>query len=95
MLNDRIIRNGQISSVSVATSLIDMYAKCGSMDEAQSMFDGMSTRTVVTWNVLISGYTQGGQYHTDLLIFDRMKKQKEVILPVKVKYLCILKACGG
>ena len=94
-MNDHIIKNGQIFDVSIATSLIDMYAKCGSTDEAQRMFDALSIKNVVTWNVLISGCILGGQNARALLLFERMKKQKEAIYPVKVTYLYILKACGG
>ena len=55
LMNDHIIRNGQIFDVSIATSRIDMYAKCGSTSEAQRMFHALSIKNVVTWNVLILG----------------------------------------
>ena len=46
--------------VYIATSLVNAYAKCGSLSEAQDVFQKLPTRNVVSWNALISGYTQQG-----------------------------------
>jgi pentatricopeptide repeat protein len=37
----QIIQNSRDSDVFVGSSLVDMYAKCGSMDEAWRVFDKM------------------------------------------------------
>jgi pentatricopeptide repeat protein len=33
-----------------------MYAKCGSMEDAQRVFNRMSSQNVVMWNAIIRGY---------------------------------------
>ena len=41
-------------------SLLNMYSKCGSMNEAQSIFDNMESKNIVSWTAMISGYRQNG-----------------------------------
>ena len=36
-----IMEMGMVRNVFVATSLVDMYAKCGNMEKAHGVFDGM------------------------------------------------------
>ncbi len=45
--------NSLDSDVFVGSSLVDMCAKCGSMDEAWRVFDKMPSRNVVSWNAMI------------------------------------------
>lgn len=40
----------------IQTGLIGMYAACGRIIDARLLFDKMSNRDVVTWNIMIDGY---------------------------------------
>lgn len=51
-----IIRGGFETVVSVGSSLVAMYAKCGFIDIAGKEFDSMAERDMVSWNVVIVGY---------------------------------------
>ncbi|KAL0450489.1 UNVERIFIED_CONTAM: Pentatricopeptide repeat-containing protein [Sesamum latifolium] len=42
--------------LAVQNALLDMYVKCGRMDEARGVFDGMVEKDVVTWTTVIHGY---------------------------------------
>lgn len=46
------------SNVFVGCSLIDMYMRCGKVDEARRVFDAMPEHNLVTWKVMITGFTQ-------------------------------------
>ncbi|CAD6204684.1 unnamed protein product [Miscanthus lutarioriparius] len=48
------------SNVFVGCSLIDMYMRCGKVDEARRVFDAMPEHNLVTWKVMITGFTQNG-----------------------------------
>ncbi|RLN18918.1 pentatricopeptide repeat-containing protein [Panicum miliaceum] len=48
------------SNVFVGCSLIDMYMRCGEVDEARRVFDAMPEHNLVTWKVMITGFTQNG-----------------------------------
>ncbi|KAG8064904.1 hypothetical protein GUJ93_ZPchr0004g40255 [Zizania palustris] len=47
--------------VSISTSLVDMYTKCGQLSIAREIFDSMLRRDAVTWNVMISGLVDEGR----------------------------------
>jgi len=59
----------------VATALVDMYAKCGSLDSAQRVFEGMPQKNDVSWNAMISALAFHGQAQEALSLFERMSKE--------------------
>ncbi|KAI3771176.1 hypothetical protein L6452_02335 [Arctium lappa] len=50
------VRNLLASDVAVGSALTDMYAKCGCLNLARSVFDSMPVRNVITWNVIFMAY---------------------------------------
>eukprot|EP01018_Ginkgo_biloba_P001238 Gb_28665 [translate_table: standard] len=77
-IHEEIIRNGFQSDVTVGNALVDMYAKCGSIDNAWHVFDRLPGRDVVSWNAIIAGYTQNGNVEEALKLFNKMP-QRNVI----------------
>jgi pentatricopeptide repeat protein len=59
-VHEEIIQSGCATDVFVGSSLVDMYAKCGSLGDAQQVFNNMATHNVVTWNAMLGGYTMHG-----------------------------------
>lgn len=47
-------------NIAVSNALLDMYAKCGKMNEAWLFFERMVERDVVTWTTVINGYILNG-----------------------------------
>ncbi|XLU76954.1 hypothetical protein S245_000375, partial [Arachis hypogaea] len=39
-------------------AIVDMYAKCGKMDQANRFFERMELKDVVSWNIMVMGYSQ-------------------------------------
>ncbi|KAK1273354.1 Pentatricopeptide repeat-containing protein [Acorus gramineus] len=58
----------------VGNSLIDMYARCGRVDLAVQVFDGMRRRSRVSWNSLIVGFAMNGCAEEALRCFDSMRE---------------------
>ncbi|KAH9287809.1 hypothetical protein KI387_031926, partial [Taxus chinensis] len=87
-----IIRNGLESDVYVGAALVDMYSKCGSIEDARELFDKMSERDVVSWNSLIAGYAQNGCANEALRIFRQM--QETYVKPSSVTMAIVLPACA-
>ncbi|KAH7431951.1 hypothetical protein KP509_07G000400 [Ceratopteris richardii] len=77
----------------VANALIDMYVKCGALEKAQEVFEGLSVQNVIACTALISGYTQNGYSERALDFYEYM--QLKGLLPNAVTYACLLKACGS
>ncbi|XP_006364895.1 pentatricopeptide repeat-containing protein At1g08070, chloroplastic [Solanum tuberosum] len=79
-------------NIRLVNALIDMYAKCGDVKTARMLFEGLEEKDLVSWNVMIGGYTHTGYYKDALSVFHRM--QQEVIDPNDVTLLSILPACA-
>lgn len=79
-------------NVFVGNTLIDMYAKCGALSMAQEVFDQLPTRSIISWNALMTGFVQHGHGNSALVCFERM--QQSGASPDAVTFVCILKACG-
>jgi pentatricopeptide repeat protein len=60
-IHTQIIQSGCESDVYLGSSLINMYAKCGSIEDAWRVFNRMPTHDVVVWSAIISGHVKCGQ----------------------------------
>nr|XP_043638624.1 pentatricopeptide repeat-containing protein At2g33680 [Erigeron canadensis] len=60
---------------------IESLMKCGSVDHAHQLFDEMSVRDVITWNILISGYKLNGFSRKALFVYTQMVSQGFVESP--------------
>eukprot|EP01018_Ginkgo_biloba_P030770 Gb_22711 [translate_table: standard] len=87
-----IIKSGQKSNVFVSTALIDMYAKCGSIELARQLFDKMSFKNVVSWSAMITGYAQNGHVNEALTLYRQM--QLADLTPNSVTVVSFLSACA-
>ncbi|KAF0934547.1 hypothetical protein E2562_025642 [Oryza meyeriana var. granulata] len=76
----------------VATALVDMYAKCGSLETARQVFAGMAERDVFAYTAMISGLSDHGRCMEAIELFGRMQEQG--VRPNEVTFICVLSACG-
>ncbi len=60
-VHQQIIQNGLEFDVYVGSSLIDMYAKCKSIEDGWQVFNKMPSRDVVTWIAMILGHVNLGK----------------------------------
>ncbi|XP_028110398.1 pentatricopeptide repeat-containing protein At3g12770-like [Camellia sinensis] len=74
VIHGQIFRHGFESDVFVQNGLVALYAKCGQIERARIVFDGLYDRTIVSWTSIISGYAQNGQPLEALRIFSEMRK---------------------
>ncbi|GLT80540.1 hypothetical protein SLA2020_519750 [Shorea laevis] len=86
------IKLGTEIDVCVVNALLDLYAKCGSMDAAWTVFQLMNDRSIISWTTMIMGCAQNGQAREALRIFDEMIL--EGIEPNNVTFICVLYACS-
>ncbi|KAK1321329.1 Pentatricopeptide repeat-containing protein [Acorus calamus] len=81
------------NNVYVATALVDMYAKCGSICIARALFEAMEEQHLMTWNAMIDGYGMHGIGRKAIELFEEMRKER-LIKPNEVTFLCVLSACS-
>lgn len=70
-----VLRNGMGGNVYVSSALVNMYASCLSIGQAQSVFDSMSQRDTVSWNVLVTAYFLNKECEKGLSVFSRMMSE--------------------
>ncbi|KAI5057811.1 hypothetical protein GOP47_0027826 [Adiantum capillus-veneris] len=88
-----VFREGFEQDPYVASALLNMFAKCGSLAEAQDIFDELPLPNVVMWNTLISGFLDQSSFDEALVCYSRMKSQG---LPGNaITFVCVLKACAN
>lgn len=54
------------------TCLIDFYAKCCRMDMSAILFEEICYPNYITWNTMISGFCENGQFKEAILLFKQM-----------------------
>ncbi|GKU92274.1 hypothetical protein SLEP1_g6024 [Rubroshorea leprosula] len=79
--------------VFVGNALVDMYLKCGHATSARKVFGEMPVRNVVSWNSLISGLAQQGQFKEALDVFYDM--QTIGLKPDSFTLVAVLNACAN
>lgn len=79
-------------------NLIDLYAKCGSMDKVHELFDKMTQLIVVPWTAMIVAYERNCLVERDCLVEKSLEISKEIQLtdvePNSETFASILPACA-
>ena len=92
-LHADIIKRGLLEkNPYLATTLINMYAKCGVLAKAQKVLEELPIRDTFSWNALIAGYAEEGHSNKVLECLEQM--QRENLSPDDVTFLSILNACS-
>jgi pentatricopeptide repeat protein len=69
IVHKQLIQSGRESDVSVRSSFIDMYAKCGSMEDAWRVFKKISSQDIGTWIAMVLGHVKCGQGQEAMELF--------------------------
>ncbi|KAE9594524.1 hypothetical protein Lal_00001111 [Lupinus albus] len=91
-VHNYIRKNNLTTVLPVSNALIDMYAKCGSMEEAHSVFSQVQVKGIVSWNTMIGGYSRNSLPNEALKLFAEMQQG---LRPDGITMACVLPACGS
>ncbi|VFQ66659.1 unnamed protein product [Cuscuta campestris] len=80
------------SSDILRSALVDLYASCRRLRYCHRVFDTSQDRNVISWNMLISGYTREGMCREALVLF--MEMTTKGILPDSFTLGSVIAACG-
>ncbi|KAI7728281.1 hypothetical protein M8C21_006584, partial [Ambrosia artemisiifolia] len=86
------IKTGFNPCVIVRNALIDVYAKCGNMEDALNQFESMKDRDIISWNTVISACSHSEEYNLGLRMISQMRL--EGIIPNMATILCTLPLCS-
>ena len=85
-----LLKSGFKSNTLLASVLLTMYLKCGSVGYAAHLFDEMIQRDVVSWNGMIGFYVENVNYDKRLKFFHEM----HLVKPGSITIFSILPLCG-
>ncbi|PIA37820.1 hypothetical protein AQUCO_03000390v1 [Aquilegia coerulea] len=78
--------------VVVGTALVNMYAKCGSLEEAMVTFYKMDCKDVYAWTAAITGVADHGYGKEAMALF--VKMENELLKPNEATFVSVLMACS-
>ncbi|KAF7083855.1 hypothetical protein CFC21_087596 [Triticum aestivum] len=81
------------ANIFVASALVDMYGKCGGVEDAQHVFFDMPRRNLVTWNAMIGGHANIGDAINALAVFSDMIASGETA-PNYITLVNVITACS-
>ena len=91
-LHVHILKYGFVLDIFAGNSLVNMYAKCGSIDDAGRAFSELTERGIVSWSAMIGGLAQHGHGRQALQLFNQMLK--EGVSPNHITLVSVLGACN-
>nr|CAD1818770.1 unnamed protein product [Ananas comosus var. bracteatus] len=88
-------RRGAARAPQLGTSLVHMYAKCGSLDSARRVFDrAMPARDASAWTAMIAALAAHARGEDAVHLFDEMVG-RENLSPDSLTFTCALHACAN
>ncbi|KAI4330861.1 hypothetical protein MLD38_029106 [Melastoma candidum] len=91
-LHDYLRKNGIELDIVIKTALIDMYGKCGSIEEASKTFRAMPSKDNMAWTAMISAFALHGCCEVAFQLLEEMENQG--LRPNHVTFVALLSACA-
>ncbi|KAL3813588.1 hypothetical protein ACJIZ3_014856 [Penstemon smallii] len=91
-IHGRIVRTGLDSDAVVWSALLDVYGKCGSIDEARHIFDKTMEKDIVCWTSMIDRYFGDGRFEEGYSMFYDLVSSG--IRPNEYTFAGLLNACA-
>ncbi|CAL5188249.1 unnamed protein product [Lathyrus oleraceus] len=86
------IKFGYNLDIYVGSSIIDMYAKCGNIEESENVFSEQLEPNEVIFNAMICGYAHHGKAQQAIEVFSKLEKNG--VAPNHVTFLALMSACS-
>ncbi|XP_075521899.1 pentatricopeptide repeat-containing protein CRR2, chloroplastic [Primulina tabacum] len=94
-IHAHILRHGYENYVHIMTTLVDMYAKFGCVENANCVFCSMPVKNIVSWSAMIACFAKNGRPLEALEIFREMMLESEDMFPNSVTMVSVLQACAA
>ncbi|KAL4590669.1 hypothetical protein LXL04_003609 [Taraxacum kok-saghyz] len=98
-IHDYINKNGIEIDPKLASTIIDMYSKCGSLEKALETFNTLTKSksvsvSVSSWNSMMGGFAMHGKGDSAIDLFNKMESESESISPDYITFVNLLSACA-
>lgn len=74
----QVLRAGFVWFESIQIGIVELYVSCVTMEDAKKVFDAMSCRDAIVWNLMIRGFCKMGDVDMGLYFFTQMSKRSVV-----------------
>ncbi|KAM0985101.1 hypothetical protein ACFX13_012635 [Malus domestica] len=74
-IHSLVLKSGLDSNNFIKNSLINTYAKCGFIADAESLFDSCSKLDPVSCNIMVAGYVKSGRLESARQVFEKMPEK--------------------
>ncbi|XP_034710302.1 pentatricopeptide repeat-containing protein At3g49170, chloroplastic-like [Vitis riparia] len=91
-IHGRLLKGGYKSNQCICNALISMYSRCGNIEAAFQVFNGMEDRNVISWTSMITGFAKHGFATRALEMFHKMLETGTK--PNEITYVAVLSACS-
>ncbi|KAL6608200.1 hypothetical protein ACP70R_041263 [Stipagrostis hirtigluma subsp. patula] len=81
-----------VGNMYVCNGLINMYSKCGELQESVQVFEGMTSKNSISWNSIIAAFARHGHGSEVFRLFESMKE--DGAKPTDVTFLSLLHGCS-
>ena len=92
-LHGHLIRNLLDSDIILGSALVDLYSKCGMVEEGHQVFKTLLERNEVSYNALLAGYVQEGKAEKALELYHDMQSEDD-IQPDHFTFSTLLTLCA-
>lgn len=92
-IHTKLIKGSLPFSSFLQNHVLNMYVKCGDLNNGLQLFDEMPERNVVSWSAVITGFVQHGCPKEALSLFGRMHRDGTT-KPNEFTFVSSLQACS-
>ncbi|XP_024545353.1 pentatricopeptide repeat-containing protein At5g27110-like [Selaginella moellendorffii] len=80
--------------IALGNALINMFGGSSQACEARRVFDATHNKNIVSWNAMLSAYSQNGHFEETIALFKQMASTKTV-KPDKLTFASVLSSCAN
>lgn len=91
-IHSMTVKRGFTFNPFISNGLINMYYKCGDLNESVKIFSRMPKKNSISWNTMIAAFARHGNGHRAIDLYEEMKL--EGVEPTDVTFLSLLHACS-
>ncbi|KAG6525739.1 hypothetical protein ZIOFF_015706 [Zingiber officinale] len=92
-LHSFTVKTNSVASLFVGNAILDMYAKCGEINDAMRQFQHLPSRDIVSWNATIVGLANSGKADDALDMFQRMTMNE--VEPDEISFSSVFSVCSN
>ncbi|KAL4579035.1 hypothetical protein LXL04_015170 [Taraxacum kok-saghyz] len=93
LIHSKLVKHLHYNDGFIGDRLVSLYARLGYIQDAHQLFDEIPNKDSVSWNSIISIFSQKGEVNLSLNAFYRMRHEYQ-IYPNDITLISLIPACG-